>query len=683
MSAVEGSPELVRLGRDGRGEERLTSRDMMAVEDRLHRAADVMAERERHGVQASRVERALDRAEGRGLVLSEQQRTALAHVTDGHDLGIVVGYAGSGKSAMLTVARETWEESGYRVRGIALSGIAAENLESGSGIASRTIASLEHQWGQGREFLDAQDVLVIDEAGMIGSRQLERVLGEAERQGAKVVLVGDPEQLQAIEAGAAFRSLAERHRLVEITEIRRQREGWQQEATRELGTGRAGEALGAYRQHGMVHGAETRDQARTDLIEGVERDRALAPDKTRIILTHTNAEVLALNNLCRSKLREAGALGEDVAIHVERGKREFASGDRVMFLKNDRGLGIRNGSLGVLETVDASCMTVRLDAGRTVAFDLKDYAHLDHGYAATIHKAQGVTVDRVHVLATPGLDRHAAYVALSRHRDRVELHYGRDDFADDARLARVLSRDRSKDMASDYEREAVAPRKTEPPRQPERPADPERTSARGIFTSFRPIVGAQERNAQAMADAPAAAPDLHQGVRRYARSVMDIARMQELGLPILPHQVQARGHAGAALDALAPQAARDLGRAFARDPPLVREAAAGRAQRAIRAMRLEAEIRADPRLRADRFVERWQGLERQRAGLERSGEWQRASKIRDHMGAMAQGLERDPQVESILRNRSRELGIPMDMGQGIGRDLLDSLGLGRGRGLGI
>src|ERR1700674_5303309 len=82
---------------------------------------------------------------------------------------------------------------------------------------------------------------------MIGSRQLERVLGESERQGAKVVLVGDPEQLQAIEAGAAFRSIAERHRHVEITEIRRQRERWQQKATRELSTGRAGEALDAYR----------------------------------------------------------------------------------------------------------------------------------------------------------------------------------------------------------------------------------------------------------------------------------------------------------------------------------------------------------------------------------------------------------------------------------------------------
>jgi ATP-dependent exoDNAse (exonuclease V) alpha subunit len=108
---------------------------------------------------------------------------------------------------MLGVAREAWEKAGYTVRGAALSGIAAENLENGSGIASRTIASLEHQWGQGRELLTDKSILVIDEAGMIGTRQMERVITEAEKRGAKVVLVGDPEQLQAIEAGARSAAL--------------------------------------------------------------------------------------------------------------------------------------------------------------------------------------------------------------------------------------------------------------------------------------------------------------------------------------------------------------------------------------------------------------------------------------------------------------------------------------------
>jgi len=122
-----------------------------------------------------------------------------------------------------------------------------------------------------------------------------------------------------------------------------------------------------------------------------------------------------------------------------------------MFLQNERGLGVRNGTLGTVEQVNPQSMTVRTDDSRSVHFDLKDYNKIDHGYAATVHKAQGMTVDRAHVLATPGMDAHSSYVALSRHREGLELHYGRDDFANQDRLTRTLSRDRGKDMASDYE----------------------------------------------------------------------------------------------------------------------------------------------------------------------------------------------------------------------------------------
>ena len=181
-----------------------------------------------------------------------------------------------------------------------------------------------------------------------------------------------------------------------------------------------------------------------------------------------------------------------MAIRVERGDRDFASGDRVMFLKNDRGLGIKNGSLGTVEAVTAKHMTVRLDAGRSVAFDLKDYAHLDHGYAATIHKAQGVTVDRVHVLATPGLDRHAAYVALSRHREQCSSITAVTTLPMMS-LARVLSRERAKDMASDYGQDIT--RDNSEPRAsrqvPDGPAEHgrERVRARRWMASGQPPTG--------------------------------------------------------------------------------------------------------------------------------------------------------------------------------------------------
>jgi Ti-type conjugative transfer relaxase TraA len=280
MGAVRGAPDLVELGKDGRGEDRFTTHEMIEAEQRLHRAAELMAERERHAVDDADRQAALLRAEQCGLVLSGEQAGALAHITDGRDLGIVVGYAGTGKSAMLGVAREAWEAAVYEVRGVALSGIAAENLESGSGISSRTIASMEHSWQQGRDALTSRDVLVIDEAGMVGTRQLERVLSHAAEAGAKVVLVGDIKQLQAIEAGAAFRSIHERH-----GEVRRQREDWQRDATRDLANGRTGNALEAYRSHGMVHEAQTREQARADLIDRWDRDRQASLDRSRIILT--------------------------------------------------------------------------------------------------------------------------------------------------------------------------------------------------------------------------------------------------------------------------------------------------------------------------------------------------------------------------------------------------------------
>ena len=450
MGAVRSSPELIALGRDGRDQERFTSRDMIAVEARLESAGDELAGRAGHGVADRQRDAAIGAASAKGLVLSAEQRDAFDHITGREGLASVVGYAGSGKSAMLGVAREAWEGQGYTVRGAALSGIAAENLEGGSGIASRTIASLEHAWGQGREQLGPRDVLVVDEAGMIGSRQMERVLSQARDAGAKVVMVGDPEQLQAIEAGAAFRSITERHGAAEITEIRRQREDWQRDATRALATGRTGEAIHAYDGKGMVHAADTREQARGELVDGWDRARQAEPGKSRVILTHTNAEVRELNEEARGRLRATGELGDDVTFSADRGARQFAHGDRLMFLRNERSLGVKNGTLGTIERVTPEGMTVRLDGGRQVAFDAKDYAHVDHGYAATFHKAQGVTVDRAHVLATPGMDRHSAYVGMSRHRDGVQLHYGRDDFADQRQLTRTLSRERAKDMASDY-----------------------------------------------------------------------------------------------------------------------------------------------------------------------------------------------------------------------------------------
>ena len=722
LGAVRSSPDLIALGKDGRGEDRFTSREMIETEQRLQRASEIMATSDRHRVSDAGREGALARAEAGGLVLSGEQRAAFDHVTDKQGLSVVIGYAGTGKSAMLGVAREAWEDAGFRARGAALSGIAAEGLENGSGIASRTIASLEHGWSQGRDLLGPRDVLVIDEAGMVGTRQMERVLSHAADAGAKVVLVGDPQQLQAIEAGAAFRLIHERHGGIEITEVRRQHEGWQQDATRHLATGRTGEAIDAYAGRSMVHAADTRETARAELINRWDRDRRASPDASRIILTHTNAEVRELNDAAREAMRASGDLGDDVRVKVERGDRDFASGDRIMFLRNERSLEVKNGTLGTVEQVNQSSMTVRTDSGRSVAFDLKDYRDLDHGYAATIHKTQGMTVDRAHVLATPGMDRHGAYVAMSRHRDGVALHYGRDDFKDQGKLVRVLSRERAKDMAQDYAK-----------------ADPERTfaeqrgitfgervaeivkavpeKARGMFDGLRLAISKPEREAVAperersiFADfRPAPRPHelersdqfardqqsmraggVRSAVERYAKALDAVQQTRAQGLDPMPHQRVALDRAKESLDAIRPHASTDLGAAFERQPELVREAAEGRGQSALRAMQLEAEIRIDPFQRADRFVEGWQQLQHQREELVRDGDLRGAKRVAQSMAGMAKSLERDAQLESVLGGRSRELGLEIgrDMSRSLSRDLANSIpvdqvrDLGRGMGIG-
>ena len=683
MGAVKASPDLVALGLDGRGEERFTSRSMIDTEQRLERATAALDARRHHGVADRHRERALVLAAERGLDLSVEQRGALEHITGARGISNVIGYAGTGKSAMLGVAREAWEAAGYQVQGAALSGIAAEGLEQGSGIGSRTLASLEHQWANGRERLTDKHVLVIDEAGMVGTRQLERVVSEAERQGAKVVLVGDPQQLQAIEAGAAFRSVAERHGAVEIMDIRRQQEDWQREATRDLATGRTGEAIGRYAEAGFVHAAETREAARAELVDGWERDRQRHPDASRIILTHTNDEVRALNEEVRERLRASSALGADVALTVEPGERIFAENDRVMFLKNERRIGVKNGSLGTVQNVDRIRMAVMLDDGRAIAFDVKDYAHIDHGYAATIHKAQGMTVDRVQVLATPGIDSHSTYVALSRHREQVDLYYGRDDFASQSKLVRAASRERGKDMASDYPVQEPAPKRSMfaglkinrtvsakalgimPGEQQQQPRPREHR------VSVRAIEPAPERSA------------LSKAVERFARAQRDIDGMHAKGLSPIGHQRKSLDAAAREIDMIRADGAKDLGAALRNDSSLTAEAANGRTNRAVEAMRAETKLRIEAPARADRFVAEWQAGAKQLRAHRANFDHARAERVGARLTDMAKSLHRDPQLESLLRNRASDLGLKTIEKKSMSQALQEYLRPSRYLGIGI
>lgn len=464
FASVMASPALIELqaerrGPDGRIVEaaRYSTREMVEIERGMVLSAARLSEAWEHGVKARHVAAAL----AARPFLSEEQREAVRRLAGGEGISVVVGLAGAGKSTMLSAARDAWERAGYSVHGAALSGKAAEGLEQSSGIASRTLASWEAGWSAGRGELGKDDVFVIDEAGMVSSRQLASFIDAAERAGTKIVLVGDPEQLQPIQAGAAFRAVAERVGFAELAQVRRQAEGWQRQASQEFARHRTADGLAAYADRGAVRFAETRDGAIDAIVRDVGDDMRDRPEGCRLVLAHRRADVRELNAAIREARQERGELarGEDAGERrfvTNDGERAFVAGDRVIFLENNRDLGVKNGMLGVVSEVSEGRLSARLDdaegpgRGREVAVSLAEYAAIDHGYATTIHKSQGATVDRAYVLASEGMDRHLSYVAMTRHREEARLYAGRDQFADLRELSARLSRSGAKETTLDY-----------------------------------------------------------------------------------------------------------------------------------------------------------------------------------------------------------------------------------------
>ncbi|MCK9469607.1 MAG: Ti-type conjugative transfer relaxase TraA [Porticoccaceae bacterium] len=453
------SPELVTLA-----EGKYATRSMIELEARMARTADTLRT-DRSCRTNPEVTRAI-LAQGR-VRLSAEQQAAVLQITGSERLAVTVGFAGAGKSTMMHAARQAWERVGYRVHGVALAGKAAEALEESSGIVSLTIASRLLAWETGRETLSRGDVLVVDEAGMVDSPTLAKVLDHVERAGAKVVLVGDPEQLQPIGPGAAFRAVVERcGDVAHLTGVRRQHAPWQREASRQFGQGQAGVALAEYDRHGHIHMKAGQAEVVAAISRAYLEDLAANPQGSRLVLAHRNQDVQALNAAIRDARKVAGHLDAGIAYQTAQGLREFAPGDRLLFRENHRGLGVKNGQIGTVMNAEEGRLTVQVDdkAG-VIELDTRHYTAFEHGYAATIHKSQGATVDRVWVAASPTMDRHLAYVAMTRHRDAVTLYGAVEEFSGKgdseqakAAMLRSLGQGREKATTLDY-RDAYAGRR--------------------------------------------------------------------------------------------------------------------------------------------------------------------------------------------------------------------------------
>lgn len=520
---IAQSTEIVRAGvRDN--EPQYTTREMLSVEAGLLAQVETMRTPRSHVVSQRIVDRVINRwsrersplleevrhhaqqlgraALGRRtskirrdliarqskVKLSAQQADAVRHLTSTPGrVKVLTGIAGTGKGETLGACREAWEKAGYKVIGAALSGKATRGLQSGSGIRTVTLATLEyllnpslgHRLKQHAKQLartalnlpagpvkplriDANTVLVIDEAGMVGTRQLSRIVETVNRHGGKLVLAGDGAQLQAIEAGCPFIAIAKRLGSAELTEIHRQREPRDRETVQQFARGDIGPALSGLAERGLVSVSRTRDQAMDALVDAWAGAAASRPQGS-LIFCNTNYEADAINQRCQNHRILTCAVDASESLRTERGM--IAKGDRVLFTKRSKSIGVENGDLGTVRSINRTLktMSVKLDTGRHVRIWLPHYRHgpgerngelaVRLGYAVTTHKGQGTTVDRAYILAGGSMqDAQISYVQASRARVETRVFTDEREAGENlARLARQMSRSRAKVLASDLD----------------------------------------------------------------------------------------------------------------------------------------------------------------------------------------------------------------------------------------
>ncbi|MEC4682530.1 MAG: MobF family relaxase [Nitrospirota bacterium] len=444
---VEGllkDPEIVKLrGKDG--EIYYTTQEMLALEKEIQSLAREGKGDTSHVLSPEAVKKASARFEfEKGFSLSKEQRSAIDHLTtQSGRIRILEGHAGAGKSTALVPVRYALETSGFEVVGASLQGKKAAGLEKDTGIMSQTLASLLRELqGYEREdgttvpptkVLTEKTVVVVDEAAMNDTRLMAGLIRETEKAGAKLLLVGDESQVPPVSAGNPFATLKKELGFAELTENRRQRQDWQKDASREIREGQIKEGLQKYLDADMITIAKDRDEAIKRTVDSWA-GRFDSGDSAKTLLTaYKRADVRELNAKARESMQKKDLFsGPRVETTVRdrdgnsEGKREFQAGDRLYFKKNDRKMGVMNGETGTLTNIDVTsdgkdcAFTVKMDKGSEVRFDPREYSQIDYGYAITIHKSQGETVDFSSNLVT-GMGLNALYVQLTRHRDGTQI----------------------------------------------------------------------------------------------------------------------------------------------------------------------------------------------------------------------------------------------------------------------
>jgi hypothetical protein len=422
------------------GEEHWTTPEMLALERQTLALAEAMRRAER--VRPDFKETGAD-ALRHWPTLSHEQRAALRHVTAAdHGLRVVSGMAGTGKSTLFQAARDVWLRQGKDVLGACLAAKAALELAQATQIPAQTIQWTLNELDRGWLQLGANSVLLVDEAGMVGTRQMNSLLEHCHRACATLILCGDARQLQSIEAGGIFCELAQRFGAATLQEIKRQRQPWARQAVRAFAEGRTIEALREFAGRGLLSLSDDPEAAIKKLFADW-RNEALAAPASNLILASRNSDVATLNQWAQAERIRAGHLhGPPVVV----GQAALFAGDRVVFTKNSPSLAVCNGQVATIAATAEQRILARLDSGRQILFSPRFYSDVQLGYALTTHKAQGLTVERTFVYVDEAAaHREAAYVQASRARGLCSFYAVAETMED---LARSMARTRPKVLAT-------------------------------------------------------------------------------------------------------------------------------------------------------------------------------------------------------------------------------------------
>jgi Ti-type conjugative transfer relaxase TraA len=403
---------------------RYSTAELVKIEREILDLAKARTGEARYRLDRTTVEKAIaDFEQRRGFKLSAEQRRAVEHLTaEFGGVKVLVGDAGTGKSTALEAVKNAYEAEGFKVLGCAPSGKAAAELQAGTGIDSRTAHRLLNDVARGRAQIDSKTVVVLDEAAMVDSRLMHKLSTVVHSTGAKLIEVGDHKQIQPVGPGSHFRHQAEQLGHARLEEVRRQREGWRKESVKQMSQGEAAKTMQTYIDRGLVEVKATHRQAVNACAKEYMSAREQHGERGVAMMAATNKVVNDLNRAARDELKRAGELQNSRDYNLNGHKIEITSGDRVLLTKNDYKLDVRNGDLATVTHADKNGITVKLDReNREVRLDLKEYQDVKHGYAFTVHKAQGSTVEKAIVYGSSNnMSRETAYVADSRAREETK-----------------------------------------------------------------------------------------------------------------------------------------------------------------------------------------------------------------------------------------------------------------------